>query len=101
MLIDELLDAGDGEPLRPPGWTTSYRSHTAVAASIAQERGDYGICLRQAAEAAGLRWREWRGEHYDFLVPAARWNEPGVVAFREALGSESLRRALVEAGFKP
>jgi putative molybdopterin biosynthesis protein len=101
VLIDELLAGDDGEPLRPPGWTTTYRTHTAVAACIAQGRGDYGICLDQAARAAGLRWREWRGERYDFVVPADRWDAPGVVAFREALASEGVRAALAEAGFVP
>ena len=101
ILLDEILKP-DGQPaLQPPGWETSYRTHTAVAAAISQGRADYGICLEQAATAAGLSWRPWRSEHYDFLVPEARWNAAGTRAFRAALSNEDVRTALGAAGFTP
>jgi len=101
ILVDELLDAGADGFRAPPGCATAYRSHTAVAAAIAQGRADYGICLEQAAHAAGLRWRPWREEHYDFLVPGGRWDTPGTRAFRAALEDEGVRARLREAGFRP
>ncbi len=85
---------------RPPGWATAYRSHTAVATAIAQGRADYGICLEDAARAAGLAWRPWRDEQYDFLVPAVRWEAPGVIAFRRALADPGVRADLERAGFR-
>ena len=85
---------------RPPGWSTAYRSHTAVATAIQQGRADYGICLEDAARAAGLAWRPWRDEQYDFLVPEARWDAPGVVTFRRALAHARVRAELEGAGFR-
>ncbi|MDA1194314.1 MAG: molybdopterin biosynthesis protein [Planctomycetota bacterium] len=85
----------------PPGWTTAYRSHTAVASAIAQGRADYGICIAQAASAAGLAWLPWREERLDFLVPAERWDSPAVAAFRAALAEPSVRAALAAIGMAP
>ncbi|MDJ0522120.1 MAG: molybdopterin biosynthesis protein [Planctomycetota bacterium] len=99
ILIDGLFPGE--ERVAPPGWSTAYRSHTAVASAIAQERADYGICLEQAATAAGLRWIPWCEEHLDFLVPADRWERPGVRAFRAALADDGVRAALTAAGFQP
>ncbi len=96
ILVEELL----GDAPKPPGWATSYTSHTAVAASIAQRRGDYGICLETAARKAGLEWIPWRAEHYDFLVPEERWASSGVVAFRKALADPKVRAALEASGFE-
>ena len=40
------------------------------------------------------------GEHYDFAVPAARWDRPAVVALRRLLESGSpLRAELADVGF--
>ena len=99
ILLDTLL--GERRGASPPGWTTAYRSHTAVASAIAQGRADYGLCLEQAATAAGLAWRPWREEQLDFLVPDERWDRPGVVAFRAALASAPVRAALIQAGYRP
>jgi len=99
ILLEALLDGRDMK--NAPGWSTAYRSHTAVASAIAQARADYGVCLRQAAEATDLLWRPWRDEHLDFLVPADRWERAAVRAFREALGSDEVRAALGRAGYRP
>ncbi len=96
ILVEELL----GDAPKPAGWATSYTSHTAVAASIAQRRADYGICLASAARKAGLEWRPWRAEQYDFLVPDDRWTSPGVTAFRKTLATPKVRAALEDAGFE-
>jgi putative molybdopterin biosynthesis protein len=96
-LMDTVFGALEA---RPPGWSTAYRSHTAVATAIAQGRADYGICLEDAARAAGLDWRPWRDEQYDFLVPEGRWEASGVVAFRTALADPGVRATLEQAGFR-
>ncbi len=97
LLVDLL---GDDAP-RPPGWETPYRTHHAVAAAIASGRADWGVCLEAAAREAGLCWRPLKDERYDFLVPDARWDAPGVVAFRAALADPAVRRALEARGFSP
>ncbi len=92
-----LLDRLPHDP-PPPGWHGGYRSHTAVAAAIAQGRADYGVCIEHAATAAGLSWRPWRDEHLDFLVPADRWEAPAVMAFRAALDDPALAASLLAIG---
>jgi len=84
----------------PPGWHGSYRSHTAVAAAIAQGRADYGVCIEHAAEAAGLRWRPWQDEQLDFLVPEERWDLPPVAAFRAALDEAPVHDTLQRIGLR-
>ena len=99
ILIDRArAELPEGQPL-PPGWATAYRSHTAVAAAIAQGRADYGVCLEQAARAAGLGWRAWCAEHYDFLIPDDRLDRPGTQAFLAALDDDDVRAALRAEGF--
>ncbi|UCE87601.1 MAG: molybdopterin biosynthesis protein, partial [Deltaproteobacteria bacterium] len=95
ILIDALL----GER-RPPGYAYEPRSHYAVAAAVAQRRADWGVTILPIARQAGLRFRPLRAEHYDFAVPADRWERPAVVALRERLrpGTE-LRAALEALGF--
>ncbi len=95
VIVNALVDG----LAKPPGWSSAYRSHTAVAAAIAQHRADYGICLEQAAHGAGLGWRPWREEHYDFLVRIDAWEKPAVRAFREVLAKPEVRTALKQAGF--
>ena len=95
VLIDELL--GD---LRPPGYAYEPRSHYAVAAAIAQKRADWGVTIETVAAQAGLRFRPLRAEHYDFVVPEARWERPAVAALRRLLEPGSpVREELHRQGF--
>ena len=97
VLIDELL--GDR---RPPGYPYEPRSHYAVAAAIAQRRADWGVTIETIARQAGLRFRPLRSEHYDFVIPADRWDRPAVAALRRLLEPASPLRAELEAlGFTP
>ncbi len=98
ILMDAMLSGRAGAS--PPGWSTAYRSHTAVASAIAQGRADYGLCLEQAAHAAGLAWRPWREEQLDFLVPDERRERVAVRAFCAALEHAAVRAALTDAGFR-
>lgn len=96
VLLDGVLGA---DAPRPAGWTSAYRSHTAVAAAVAQGRADWGVCLEAPAKAAGLVWRPWRDEQYDFLVREDRFDMPGVQAFRRSLANPSVRAQLEALGF--
>ena len=95
VLIDRIL----GER-RPPGFPYEPRSHYAVAAAVAQKRADWGVTIQTVAQGAGLRFRPLQAEHYDFAVPADRWDRPGVVALRRILEPGSaLRQELARLGF--
>jgi putative molybdopterin biosynthesis protein len=96
ILIDSLL--GDR---RPPGHAFEPRSHFAVARAVEQKRADWGVTIETVAKQAGLAFAPLRAEHYDFAIPRARWDRPGVTALRRALqaGGEA-REALLRLGFK-
>lgn len=100
VLLDAWREERGLTEQRPAGWSTSYRTHTAVAAAVAQGRADYGICLEQAAAAQQLAFIPWRDEHYDFVVPDERRDGAGVQAFIEALASPEVTAALEAAGFR-
>ena len=94
ILIDRLLAGA-----RPQGYWNQPNSHTAVAASIAQGRADWGIAIKPVAEALGLGFLPVADEHYDFAV----WEDPrdgaAIAAFTVALAqSAGDLRAL---GFDP
>jgi putative molybdopterin biosynthesis protein len=95
ILIDQLL--GDR---RPPGYAYEPRSHYAVAAAVSQERADWGVTIETVAKQAGLRFQPLCDEHYDFVVPRARWDRPAVRAMRRLLSPGSVVRAeLSRLGF--
>jgi putative molybdopterin biosynthesis protein len=97
ILIDRLL--GDA---RPPGFAYEPRSHYAVAAAVAQGRADWGVTIETVARQAGLEFRPLAAEHYDFVVPADRWDRPAVATLRRLLEPGSSLRAELEAmGFAP
>lgn len=94
ILIDRLL-AGQ----EPPGYPVQARSHNAVAAAVAQSRADWGVAIQWVAERNGLGFIPLEDEQYDFVVPASRWDRPGVVAFRQLLAEPEVQRRLGEMGF--
>ena len=96
ILIDRLLDGRT-----PPGYGYEPRSHYAVAAAVAQGRADWGVTIETVAREAGLRFQPLQPEHYDFAVPAARWQRPAVRLLVSLLADPDslLRAALGSAGF--
>jgi len=96
ILIDRLL--GDA---RPDGYWNQPRSHNAVAATVSQGRADWGMTIAPVADAANLGFIPLAEEHYDFALVTARKHRPAVQAFLNALASNEVRAALVNAGFKP
>ena len=96
ILIDRLL----GEA-RPDGYWNQPRSHNAVAAAVAQGRADWGMTIAPVAHASNLGFIPLAEEHYDFALVTARKHRPAVRAFLNALASNEVRSALVNAGFRP
>ncbi|WP_204336466.1 substrate-binding domain-containing protein, partial [Proteus mirabilis] len=80
ILLDQLL-AGR----KPPGYWNQPRSHNAVAASVAQGRADWGMAIRQVAEANGLGFIAFAEEHYDFAVAVEPRKAAAIEAFRGAV----------------
>jgi putative molybdopterin biosynthesis protein len=85
---------------RPDGYLHQARTHHAVAAAVEQGRADWGVTIETVAAAAGLGFHFLTDEHYDFAVPEARWDRPGVLAFREVLDSDDATELLRGLGFE-
>ena len=92
-LIDRLLDGA-----RPHGYAVQPRNHNAVAAAVVQNRADWGVTLDTIARNAGLGFLPVQAERFDFIVPLARGNRPGVVAFKALLAEPATRDALTRIG---
>lgn len=94
VLIDRLLNGA-----KPPGVLTEIKSHSAVVAAVEQRRADWGVAIEPAARERQLGFLALRDERFDFAVPKARATRPAVLAFRELLADESVRRELRLMGF--
>lgn len=95
VLIDRLLGHS-----RPQGHLTESRSHQAAAAAVAQGRADWGVAISTVAADFELGFLPLQEEQFDLVTQTARWDRPGVVAFRELLKQESTRRYLARLGFR-
>lgn len=93
-LYDELL----GEQ-RPDGHAVQASSHHAVAAAVAQGRADWGIAIDVVARDHGIGFLPLTEEHFDFVVPVARWARPAVQTFVRILARETITTALQGRGF--
>ena len=96
VLIDRLLGG-----IKPSGYAVQPRNHNAVAAAVVQARADWGMTLDTIARGAGLGFIPVQHEQYDFVVPRARIERPGVKAFRALLASPATCDALARLGMKP
>ena len=94
ILIDRLLGG-----VEPAGYAVQTKSHSAVAASVAQGRADWGVAIEWVARRAGLGFLPLGDERYDFVVPRVRAQRPGVVAFRQLLAEPAVREELGRMGF--
>jgi putative molybdopterin biosynthesis protein len=86
---------------RPHGYALQPRNHNAVAAAVVQGWADWGVTLDIIARNAKLGFLPVQAEQYDFIVPRARENRKGVVAFRALLREPSMRQALELLGMHP
>ncbi len=95
ILIDRLL-AGS----QPCGYAVQPRSHNAVAATVAQDRADWGVAIETVARQYRLGFIALQEEYYDFLVPASRQERPAVSLLRALLEEVETRRQLSAMGFR-
>ena len=95
ILTDRLLNG-----TRPPGYWSQPKSHNAVAVAVAQNRADWGIAIETVARQYGLGFIPAQDEHYDFVVPKTRLDNPAVQHFRATLTNLSVRQALAALGFR-
>lgn len=93
LLIDRLLDGA-----RPPGHAVQPRSHNAVAAAVAQARADWGVAVQHVATQADLGFLPLTEEHYDFVAPRDRSNNPAIRALRELLTDPRVQKQLEQLG---
>lgn len=83
------------------GYHYEARTHTAVAAAVAQGRADAGIGIRAAAALYGLDFISLGWESYDFLVQVSRLSKKSVAMFLERLrSSEFLERLSRIPGYR-
>ena len=61
---------------------------------MAQSRADWGVTIDSVARRYGLGFIPLQDEHYDFVVPKARLESPGVKRFRAVLADDWVRDAL-------
>jgi putative molybdopterin biosynthesis protein len=95
ILIDRLLDGR-----QPPGYGVQAKSHNAVATAVAQGRADWGMAIDTVAKQYGIGFIPVQEEHYDFVVPNARRDRPGVQLFIRVLQEPAVRARLRALGFR-
>ena len=100
ILIDQQLAEFLKSGQQPPGYAVQAKSHNAVAAAVAQGRADWGVAINTVAKMYGLSFLPLQAEHYDFAIPAARWDRPAVKQFRDLLADTAIRDRLRELGFE-
>ncbi|MBI4258589.1 MAG: molybdopterin biosynthesis protein [Thaumarchaeota archaeon] len=76
------------------GYESEAKSHTAVAAAVAQGRADVGVGIRTVAERYGLSFIHLADEHYDFAIPRIRLEKASVKIFLEALRDADFAKVL-------
>jgi len=72
------------------GYWNEVRTHTAVAAAIAQGRADVGVAIRWAADLYGLDFIKVGEEIYDIVIHRNSLSKPAVKEILHALRSEEL-----------
>ncbi len=76
------------------GYSSEAKSHSAVAAAVAQGRADVGVGIRTVAETYGLDFVKIGDESFDFLVARDRFDKPAVQSFLAALRSKEFASLL-------
>jgi len=89
VLIDRLLAGA-----MPTGYAVQPRSHNAVAAAVAQGRGEWGVCIASVARQAGLGFLPLQEERFDFVMPRSRAERPAAQEFLRLLREPEMRTRL-------
>lgn len=76
------------------GYRWEAKTHSAVAAAVAQGRADMGVGIKSLASFYGLEFIPLREEHYDFVVNPASREKPAVLAFIKGLRTEGFKKML-------
>ncbi len=76
------------------GYDYEAKTHTAVAAAIAQGRADVGIAIQAVCNMYDLDFIEICEEMFDFLIRKDRLKKGSVSAFLKILASEEFKRIL-------
>lgn len=95
ILIDRLLDGA-----RPEGYAVQARNHSAIAASVGQQRADWGIAIESVARQANLGFLPLARESFDFVVPSSRCDRPAVRSFQSLLQDRNIREKLGNLGLQ-
>ena len=95
ILIDRLLDG-----VRPEGYAVQARNHSAIAASVDQQRADWGIAIESVARQANLGFLPLARESFDFVVPSSRCDRPAVKSFQSLLQDSNIRKKLENLGLE-
>lgn len=86
------------EHARPAGYAVQPRSHSAVAAAIAQGRADWGVAVEVVARQRILGFLPLQNEQYDFVAARSRRDRGAVKAFVELLEESETARQLQRLG---
>lgn len=70
------------------GYDHEAKTHSAIAAAIAQGRADVGVSVEAYAEAYDLEFLPLGEEIYDFLIPKKRLEKTAVKGFIETLAGK-------------
>ena len=95
VLIDQLLGG-----IKPNGYLSEVKSHTAVAASICQNRSDWGIAIQAAVKDSLLNFIPITEEKFDFVIPKPRIERPEIKAFLGLLKKPEILQKLSQFGLK-
>ncbi|MCD6235435.1 MAG: molybdopterin biosynthesis protein, partial [Thaumarchaeota archaeon] len=76
------------------GYAYQAKTHTAVAAAVADGRADVGVAVGYVAKLYGLDFIPLAKEHYDLAVRRDRLSKPGVRKMLEALRSAEFAERL-------
>jgi putative molybdopterin biosynthesis protein len=91
--LEELLKGE--EPLdHVKGYDYEVKTHSAVAAAVAQGRADTGIAIEAVAQPYGLDFIPVAEEKYDFLIRRDRLSKPSISKLLTLLQSAEFAQKL-------
>ena len=76
------------------GYTNEVRTHTGVAASVADGRADVGVAVKHAAKLYGLKFIKLTEENYDLVVSKESWSKPLIKQLINLLRSERIKEVM-------
>ncbi|MCS6783807.1 MAG: molybdopterin biosynthesis protein [Candidatus Caldarchaeum sp.] len=100
----KLAEIGVKDPVKHiRGYDYEVRTHTGVAAAVAQGRADVGITLEAVARQQDLEFIPLAEELYDFAVPKQRLTKKTVEKFIQTLSNKTFQEKLKQTlpGYRP